>query len=391
MKIAILTIAGFPEGLAASNRVFYHAKGLLENGIYTEVIIIKPTELCSDTKNFESKGVYKNIPFFYTTNKTVRSRYFILRRIDDFLGPIKGAIHVIRNKYNAAILSSNSFYHPLLYSVMFRLFRVKFIVERTESMFHNQKTHGIYKVRKWIFERTAYKRIDALFAISYFLQEKYKTVVSKKAQVYLIPVIVDDKEIYKPEVKRTRNLVYTGPLNQKKDGILTIIKSFTKIADEYKDINLIMTGNLEKSSDREKILELVENSPFKERMCFKGFVSREELIVLLNSALALVLAKPISEQSDSCFPTKLGEYLASSNPIVITSTGEIPLYLKDGINAYIAEPSSGESFTEKLRELLNNPDKSKKIGEAGRKIAIENFNYLKISKKIIDIIHNIKI
>ena len=177
---------------------------------------------------------------------------------------------------------------------------------------------------------------------------------------------------------------------QKKDGILTIIEAFIGIADEFPDTDLIMTGNLEKTPERENIFKLIENNPHEDRMIFKGFVSREEMIELLNSAAGLVLAKPTSDQSDSCFPTKVGEYLSSSNPVVITNTGEIPLYLKDGVNAYIARPDSVESFSEKLKELLSDPAKAKIIGEAGRKVAIENFNYSTIAQKVIEIINDIK-
>ena len=68
-------------------------------------------------------------------------------------------------------------------------------------------------------------------------------------------------------------------------------------------------------------------------MIFKGFVSRDEMIDLLNSSVGLVLAKPTSAQAETCFPTKLGENLSTGNPIVVTRTGEIPLYLEDGISA----------------------------------------------------------
>ncbi|MCK4981187.1 MAG: hypothetical protein KAS62_12375, partial [Candidatus Delongbacteria bacterium] len=204
MKVAILTIVSFPEGLASTNRVFYHAKGLIDNNIEASVVVIKPTELIGNVKNSKFQGSYKGVPFLYSPGKTTRSSSFIRRRIDDFIGPIKGAIYVIKNKYDAVILSSNSFVHPMFFKILFRIFGIKFIVERVESMFHNQKIHGIYKIRKWIYEKIIYKNIDAFFAISYFLQDKYKLVVSKITPVHLIPVIVDDCDIYKPEIKRTR-------------------------------------------------------------------------------------------------------------------------------------------------------------------------------------------
>ncbi|MDD4205404.1 MAG: glycosyltransferase, partial [Candidatus Delongbacteria bacterium] len=184
--------------------------------------------------------------------------------------------------------------------------------------------------------------------------------------------------------------VYTGPLLQKKDGILTIIKSFSNIANEFPDTNLVCTGSLDHSVDRDRVKNEIESSKAKDRIILKGFISRSEMIELLNSAACLVLAKPSSDQADTCFPTKLGEYLATGNPIVVTSTGEIPLYLKDGENAYIAEPDSVGSFTQKLRNLLSDSEMAQKIGLKGRQVAEEKFNYKEIAKKVTRLIEDIK-
>ena len=48
----------------------------------------------------------------------------------------------------------------------------------------------------------------------------------------------------------------------------------------------------------------------------------------------LVLARPDNIQAKGGFPTKLGEYLATGNPVVVTKVGEIPNYLIDGVNAF---------------------------------------------------------
>ncbi len=385
MKAALLTLASYPEGLAITNRVHYYAKGLKENGKEVKVFIVKPTEVPGSVANENRTGSRDGVEFEYTVNSPVRSRSFWARRYYDVLGPVFAAVKVIRGNYDCAILvSSDSFFHAYLFKIVFRLFGIKFGAERTELMFHAKRTGGIFKVFNWFFAKTVYKGLDVFFTISFVLQEDYKKYVSKRTPVVLIPVIVDEKDIYRPEVKRTDDIVYTGPLVQRKDGILFIIEAFNTIASEFPGVDLVMTGDINMTWDKDKILRLVDASPFKDRMVFKGFVSRKEMVELLNSAAALVLAKPTGDQSDTCFPTKLGEYLSSANPIVVTRTGEIPLYLEDGKNAYIAEPDSVGSFTQKLRELYTDRKMAKEIGEEGRKTAINNFNYVEISKKVIN-------
>ncbi|MDA3884306.1 MAG: glycosyltransferase family 4 protein [Candidatus Delongbacteria bacterium] len=390
MKVSILTLACFPEGMATTNRVVYHAKGLKENGVDVDIIAVKPTEkycTASTTKNTIRSGEVKGVKFKYSVKSPIRSKYFIKRRIDDIFGPIYAAHTVVKNKCDAAMLiSSNSFYHVMLFKLVFNFFRIKFIVERAELPFHGKKQHGIYKLKNYLYSKFIYKNLYGFLAISEYLYDHYSKMTSKKTKMLLHPVIIDEKDIYRSEVPRTRNLVYTGPLYQIKDGIVTIIKAFNLIAKEFPETDLLLTGNIDNTPDKEAINKAVEEGGVKDRIVFKGFISRQEMIELLNSAAGLVLAKPSSEQADSCFPTKLGEYLSTSNPIVITNTGEISLYLTNGVDAYIAEPDSVESFANKIIELLSYPDKAKKIGEAGRNAALKNFNYLELAKNVIDLI-----
>ncbi len=389
MKIRIITHAPFPEGLATTNRVFYHAKGLAANGVDVKIYIALPTERPESVANPAPAGNYKGIDFEYSGGETVRSRSYFRRKYNYLTFPIKAAFKALKDKPDAVVMISySSVYVLLITKLIFLLAGMKFIVEETELPLIVNRNYGIYKLRNDFLKLFLFKNLDGFLVISYELEKIYSKLVSKKCPIVLIPVIVDVDDIYRGSVPRTRNIVYTGPLHQKKDGILTIIKSFSAIAGEYPEVNLVCTGSIEHSADRDKVKEELAKSKFRDRIIMKGFVSRTEMIDLLNSAVCLVLAKPSSDQADTCFPTKLGEYLSTGNPIAVTSTGEIPLYLKDGENAYISEPDSVDSYTQKLRELLSDPDKAKRIGEEGKKVAGEKFNYKEIAKKVISLIEN---
>lgn len=92
------------------------------------------------------------------------------------------------------------------------------------------------------------------------------------------------------------------------------------------------------------------------------------------------MARPNNRQAKGGFPTKLGEYLATSKPVVLTKVGEIPLFLTDGVNAYLSEPDNAESFAKKLDEALSNQKEARKVGLNGRHLADTVFNYRIIAK-----------
>lgn len=391
MKIRVITHTPFPEGLANSNRVYYHAKGLQDNNVDVKVYVAMPTERRGEIRNPDSTGNYKGIDYEYSGGSSVRSSSFIKRRLDDLIFPVKAAIKALKDKPDAVLLISYSSVYVLLVSkLIFYFAGLTFIVEETEAPLFVYKNKGLFKLRNKLLLRFIFKCLSGLLVISHELQQRYSKLVSKNCPVIIIPVLINVDDIYRSEIQRTRNIVYTGPLHQKKDGILTIIKAFSRIAGTFPETNLICTGNIDISPDKYRVKEELERSGYGNRIIMKGFIPRDEMINLLNSAACLVLAKPSSDQADTCFPTKLGEYLATGNPIVVTRTGEIPLYLKDGQNAYVAEPDSVDGFTDKLKELLIDPGKAEEIGSKGKKVARDSFNYIEITKKVISLIEEIK-
>jgi glycosyltransferase involved in cell wall biosynthesis len=71
----------------------------------------------------------------------------------------------------------------------------------------------------------------------------------------------------------------------------------------------------------------------------------------------------------------LGEYLASGRPVVITRTGDIGRYLTDGADSRLVPPDDVDALTGALRDVLAHPEAARALGEAGRRVALANFDY----------------
>src|SRR5207302_1804391 len=84
---------------------------------------------------------------------------------------------------------------------------------------------------------------------------------------------------------------------------------------------------------------------------------------------AAVLAIPLFDdvKSTARFPTKLGEYLASGRPVVTNGIGEIPRYLKDGVNAVIVPPGDARVFGQAIAEVLDHPRRGYDLRPARRR------------------------
>jgi glycosyltransferase involved in cell wall biosynthesis len=138
-----------------------------------------------------------------------------------------------------------------------------------------------------------------------------------------------------------------------------------------------------------RLNQLVTDLNLNDRVHFTGKIERDNMPAYLCHAKVLALARPSSLQSLGGFPTKLGEYLATGNPVVVTKVGEIPSYLRDGENAYLAEPDSPELFAAKLEFVLSNYETAKAVGKKGSELVKTYFNYRYQSKRILEFVHSL--
>ena len=71
--------------------------------------------------------------------------------------------------------------------------------------------------------------------------------------------------------------------------------------------------------------------------------------------------------------------------IYYQEVGNISDFLVDGKNAFIAEPGNIISISNKMIEVSDNPNNANTIAIAGKETALNEFNSIKETKKILSI------
>ena len=209
-------------------------------------------------------------------------------------------------------------------------------------------------------------------------------------KIHIINMIVDATRFNGVEKDNSveRSIVYCGSGMNTKDGLDDLIKSFKIVADKYKDVKLYIIGEKPDGEILNSPMKLVKDYGINDRVVFTGTKRPEEMPQILVNATLLALARPDNLQAKYGFPTKLGEYLLSSNPVVITSVGNISDFLTDKVDALIVPPNNPEAFAERIAWVLENSAESERIGKNGKVVAMNSFNASIESKKMIDVILN---
>ena len=373
MKIAVLLDEQFPFGMAAANRTLLYTKGLVELGNEVEILIPRATELYNKTRNFETKGIHEGVRFRYAYESVIR-RSFSGRRVQNFISFFNSFIFFIQFNPDIILIGANRFRYIFLGKMCSFLVNAKIVREKSEVPFYKtEKLTGIQKIRI----KSEFKLFDGLIVISGTLKEFFLNEILLSTKIVEVPILIDSTKrspgnngsaTIKP------NLVYTGSLLDHKDGVINIVKAFARVLQNHPEVNLILTGDIDGSVDKPELLSLIDKLDLTGKVVLPGYVAKEKLNELTHTAAALLLAKPQNRQNHYNMATKIGEYLLTGRPAVISSVDTVCHYLKHRDNVCIVDPDYIK-MADEIEFILNNSKEADAIGSAGKESVVDLFDY----------------
>lgn len=377
MNITIILNEAYPHGMAATNRIHLYAKRFKERGHDVEIIVPRPTERHrTKALNFEQQGEYEGIKFRYPVNP-VRSPSFIKRRFNDFISFFKTLSYIATKKRNTDILLivDNRWYTIITYKLFSLIDRCEFVLEISEFPFVFAVERSFFrKIYINLYIKHLFKVFDGLIVISDSLYDYFVDKINKKARQIIVPIITNTNN-FKHTPNNSGEIVYTGALNQFKDGIMDLLQGYTIFTQKNPGKKLVLMGDLNVSPNRDDVIAFINKNKMQDNIEITGYVDRPVMIERMTNAAVLALAKPNNQQSEHCFPTKIAEYLSTGKPVLTTSTGSIPQYLTDRKNSFLTEPNDPDHLAQTLSDIFADYGKAEVVGQNGRKLAQNEFDY----------------
>lgn len=369
-----LVLFEYYPNTAASNRMIAYAKALSEIGEKARVVFFRP-----DPKRSKFEMDLPGIEFVYLWDK----RYINIPKLNRI------SLRYYLKKFLERLKDSDVVYvydFPDLVVSLSKCTGVRFYEERTEHIDVHFRGK-IMAVNKQEYLKSC-AQANGVVVISQSLKEFFIENGCKEERVHVINMIVDTSRF--TGVKKQDDkfcIAYCGTAFNNKDGVDELIKSFSIVVKKHPNYKLIIIGSIPGKMQKIGNFRLVEELGIEGKVEFTGEVSRNRIPQLLSDATILALDRPNNIQAQNGFPTKLGEYLLTGNPVVVTNVGDISLFLQDGVSALIAEPQNPQSFANKLCWAIEHPEEAKVIGEEGKRVALNCFNYITETKKLVDIIN----
>lgn len=371
---------------AEENLVESRLKGILACGEVVTIVFLRPSV------NFDHKEKVSGAETIYLWKMLVgvdemgaRRKYFkyVIARLQSWCAFSK----FVRNLKSEDVVISEGIeeYYRLLFKSKAKIY----IVRGEHPQAYGTKRLRAIQARIKKKAELFYAQADGVFPLTTSLKEYFLSVGVKPEKITIVNMVVDDSRFV--GLTKTPNIgkyiAYCGTVSIHKDGVDDLIKSFALVHKVVPDVKLLIMGKMISAEDERFIKELINSFDLNDFIILTGLIPATEMPQRLKDATLLALTRTVNLQTMNGFPTKLAEYLLTENPVVVTKTGDIPLFLKDGESALLAEPGNIKEIASKLIWALTHSEEADLIGKAGEEVAKKKFNYKLEAKKMLKVIN----
>ena len=392
MKVIILTGEPIPNGMAATNRIKCYARAVKNGGLDCQVLVCRRTEVFGKPpRNLEGDGCFNGIPFHYIGGTPLRAGNVFSRQLNDRLDRWSTESYLRKNLgkgdvvlfYNAGDIKSTLRYVKAAHRN--GAFCIRDLCELPYGT--GEETRQALRLRNLVLQQQ-FPRFDGIISISDALQNLAKQYSLPSCKHIKVPILVDFDFFRvddKPETPAFPFIFHAGTLYEQKDGILGMVEAFGKAKQHLPfPIKYILTGSIESSSCPDELRGIIQKYNLENCVEFVGYLSGSQIKDYLGRASLLISNRPKSTQDYYGFSTKLGEYLASGTPLIITKWGEAVNWLKDQENAFIVEPGDVNKMSAAIVQVFTHPAESREVGRAGQELCRQSFDYKVWSKPLVE-------
>lgn len=222
-------------------------------------------------------------------------------------------------------------------------------------------TKGDLPSKKWLaLERTIYLNTTLNFTRSTNVNESiindYNTDPEKAINIYAGYNVPDNKPIVmNNDNYSNKTFLFVGGDWERKGGP-ELINAFKKVLDVHPDAHLKIVGcSPDISVTNVEIL---------------GKLDLENLYDYYTTSSIFILPSRLEP-----FGVAFLEAMYFKLPVIATNIQALPDFIKPGVNGYLAEPGDSEALFQFMVDLLNDPQKCRKMGEEGSKLVYEKYNW----------------
>ncbi|MDK0571549.1 glycosyltransferase family 4 protein [Clostridium perfringens] len=364
MKIVFIISSSFPYGEAFSSRARNFVKLFCMKG--NSVHVIAP--ISNNINNLkELEGLNYSVEYVNDPKSILTLSGFLTWK-----PYIKALKDYIKNNKVDIIFSSSMIFVANKINKVAKENGIPYIVEQCEwydeSTFKGKRLNPYYREHVKMIEK-GYKNFDGIISISRLFERHYS---KQQLPVLRIPTILDVKNTKFRNVDLNRDkikIIFAGSLGKGKEMLSTIFEAIKKINVDNEYIHMDIYGPSENEIIRNINGNITLLNDVKEYITIHGRIAQELIEEKLRDADFSIFIRPERKSSNAGFPTKLAESMSVGTPVITNNTGDVELYLKNGVNGFILNDNSSDALLDVFKKIIT--------------LSKENYESMRINSRII--------
>jgi glycosyltransferase involved in cell wall biosynthesis len=215
------------------------------------------------------------------------------------------------------------------------------------------------------YENRKAKLCDGVITATPFIRDRFLKVNKNTLDVNNYPILTELLLDIDYSDKTEDAICYVGGITRVR-GIIELLNSLMSL-----DVYLLLAGTFLEEGLKNECEKLSSWSKVEEL----GFLNRQEVKdVYLKSKIGIVTLHPIINYLDS-LPVKMFEYMAAGLPVIASDFPFWKSIVEENDCGLCVDPLDPKTLAEGIAFLLNNPEEAKRMGENGKKMVKEKYNW----------------
>ncbi|HEX6104654.1 MAG TPA: glycosyltransferase family 4 protein [Gemmatimonadales bacterium] len=157
-------------------------------------------------------------------------------------------------------------------------------------------------------------------------------------------------------------------------GIRFLIEAAAQLKPRFPDLHLVLAGD---GFERAELVRLAERLGISQQVTFLGWVSNADLPPYYRAAAVSVI--PSLEEG---FGIPAAEAMGCAVPVVATDAGGLPEVVEHEVTGLVVPRGDAAALAAAIGSLLENPERRRRMGEAGRQRALRLFDWDRTAEQL---------